>query len=129
MKGILVAIGTFILSTPALADTLSIGRKAPIPTYQNEHVTIRNAIAGAASGMAMGASVGYGMYQMLCNQGVCPSTTRTILPSLLIGTAVGATVGAVVSHILGHEGPFIVYPTVGIGSYGGAPAMMVEGRF
>lgn len=129
IKGVLVAMATVALPHLLLAEALSVGRKNLIPTYQNHSVTARSALAGAASGLAMGAGVGYGMYQHLCNLGNCPDTAHTVLPSLLIGTAVGAGVGAMVGQVLGHEGSFIVFPTVGIGSYGGAPAVMVEGRF
>lgn len=89
----------------------------------------RAVITGASSGMAIGAGVGFGFRQMMCRNGDCPSMAKTVVPALLVGGVVGAGVGVLVRKIVGRDSSVIVFPTVGIGSHGSAPALMFEGRF
>lgn len=121
-------MAVFAVSHLSLAEPLSIVRKAEISLVQEKAMT-RAVLGGVAGGVAVGVGVGFAFRQMMCRNGNCPKVVETVVPSLLVGGVVGAGVGAFMRQLVGHDTSFIVYPTVGIGSYSAAPALMFEGRF
>lgn len=52
-----------------------------------------------------------------------------VAPTILLGGVLGAGIGAAIAKALGGDSHFVAYPTVGIGSYPSAPALMFEGHF
>jgi hypothetical protein len=128
MAALLIALISQAVAVSAGADPLTVTRKSEIPTYSESSI-MRGAIYGAASGLAVGAGVGIGLQRLFCQSGVCPQTAKTVVPAILVGGVLGASIGAVITKLVGSDSPFVAYPTVGIGSYGSAPALMFEGRF
>lgn len=128
MKAFFAVMICASLALPLHAEGLSVTRKVEIPTYQNNSMA-HSALVGVASGLAVGAGVGFAYRQMMCRNASCPNAAKTIIPSLLVGTVVGAGVGAFARKVVGNDSRFVAYPTVGIGSYGSAPGLVFEGRF
>lgn len=95
-----------------------------VPNY-----LLQGALIGAAGGMAAGAGAGYGIRRAICADGPCITYVDVYIPSVLVGGAIGATLGALVGRQLNKNATIAIYPTVGIGTYGSAPGMIVEGHF
>lgn len=100
MKVFLAALFYVSLAAPLGAESLSVNYKVDPPIYQNTSM-IRSV----------------------------PDTDRAIVPSLLIGGVIGAGLGDFIRRTAGPNTPFMAYPTIGIGSYGAAPALIFEGQF
>lgn len=128
MAALLIVLISQVVALSAGAESLTVTRKSEIPIY-SENSVLRGAVLGAASGLAVGAGVGVGLQRVFCQSGVCPQTLKTVVPAILVGGVLGASIGAVITQLVGDDAPFVAYPTVGIGSYGSAPALMFEGRF
>lgn len=128
MKVLLAVMICLFIAAPLQAETLSVSRKIEIPLYQNTSMT-RSVIMGAASGLATGVGVGLALRQAMCRDGNCPKAAKTFVPSILLGSMLGAGIGALVRKVVDSDSKFVVYPTVGVGSYGSAPGLMFEGCF
>lgn len=116
------------VAASASAEPLTIHRKSEFPTYSDNSI-LRGAVVGAASGLVVGAGVGIGLQRLFCQSGICPHTPKTVVPAILVGGVLGAGIGAAIAKALGEDSPLVAYPTMGIGSYTSAPALMFEGRF